>query len=98
MNKLINILVVWILVFSLPVQGFAVATMMNCEKAHSHEAQSLIESHNLAMHTGHAEATNHDATHENVADTSATHHSSSSKHSCSHTLPQCEQLCLLDDE
>lgn len=89
MNKLIKILAVCILVFALPLQGFAAATMMNCEKSHSHEAQSLTESHNHGMHTGHAEATKHDATHENVADTSDTHHSSSSKHSCSH----CGSVC-----
>lgn len=92
MNKLIKLFAVWILVFALPVQGFAAATMMNCEKAHSHEAKSLTESYNHATHSGHDEANSHEATHEHVADASdnhAAHHSSSTKHACSH----CGSVC-----
>lgn len=87
MNKLIKLLAVWMLVFALPMQGFAAATMMNCEKPHSHEAKSLAESHNHAMHSRHGEVANHAAIHEHVADATGnhdTHHSSSSKHACSH--------------
>ena len=87
MNKFIKLLAIWILVFALPMQGFAAATMMNCEKSHSYEAKSLAEGHNHATHSGHDEATNHEAIHENVADATdnhVTHHSSSNKHTCSH--------------
>ena len=87
MNKLIKLLAVWILVFALPVQGFAAAAMMNCEKSHNHEAKSLTESQSHATHSGHDEVNSHEATHEDVADAvdnHATHHSSSSKHVCSH--------------
>ena len=91
MNKFIKILAVWILVFALPVQGFAAATMMNCEQSHSHEAKSVAEGHSHAMHSGHDEGVSHEAAvHEDVADAAdaadnhATHHSSSTKHACSH--------------
>lgn len=90
MNKLINLLAVWVLVFALPMQGFAAATMMNCEKSHSHETKSLTETHDHATHSGYDEATSHEATHEHVADAidnqhnHATPHSSSTKHACSH--------------
>ncbi len=88
MNKLIKLLAVWILVFALPVQWFAAATMMNCEQSHSHEAKSLAEGHNHAMHSGHDEGVSHEATaHVDIADATdnhATHHSSSTKHACSH--------------
>ena len=69
------------------MQGLAAATIMNCEKSHSHEAQSLAEGHNHAMHSGHDEATNHVTTHEHVAaavDDHAAHQSTSSKHASSH--------------
>ena len=91
-NKFIKLLAAWILVFALPMQGFAAATMVNCEKSHSHEAKSLTENHNHAMHSGHDEGTIYEATHEHVADTTSnhdTHHSSSSKHACTH----CGSVC-----
>ena len=89
MNKLIKLLAVWILVFALPMQGFAAATMsmMDCEKSHSHEAKNLDKGQNHAIHSGHDETTSHEATHEHVADSTdnhATHHSTSDKHACSH--------------
>lgn len=88
MNKLIKLLAVWMLVFALPMQGFAAATMMNCEKSHSHETRSLADGHNHAIHSGHDEGVSHKPTvHEDVADATdnhATHHSSSTKHACSH--------------
>ena len=87
-NKFIKILVVWILAFVLPVQGFAAATMMNCEQSHSHEAKSLAEGHSHAIHSGHYEGVSHEAAvHKDVADATdnhATHHSSSTNHTCSH--------------
>ena len=84
MNKLIKLLAVWILVIALPMQGLAAATMMSCEQSHSHEAKSLAEGHNHAMHSGHDEGVSHETTaHESVADNHATHHSSSTKHACS---------------
>lgn len=92
MNKLIKIIAVWILVFALPVQGFTAATMINCENAHSHESKSLSEGHNHGSHVGHDEASNHEASHEHVADVTnnySIHHSSSSKHACKH----CGSLC-----
>ena len=86
-NRSVNkFLVIWILVFALPMQGFAAASMMNCEKSHSH-AWSLTEAHNHSLHSEHDEAKNLDATHEHILDTTFshdTHHSSSSKHACTH--------------
>ncbi len=85
MNKFIKLLAVWILVFALPMQGFAAATMINCEQSHSHDAKNLAEGHNHVMHSEHDEGVSHEATaHENVTDNHATHHSSSTKHACSH--------------
>ena len=89
MKKLTKIIAVSILLFALPMQGFAAATMINCENAHSHESKSLSEGHNHASHVGHDEAISHEVTHEHVADTSTTHHTSTSKHSCSH----CGSVC-----
>ena len=72
------------------MQGFAAATMtmVDCEQSHSHEAKSLFAGHNHAAHSGHYEATSHEAT-QHVADISTTHHSSTSKHSCT----QCGSVC-----
>lgn len=90
MNKVIKIFAVWILLFALPVQGFAAATMMNCEKPHSHEAKNITENYNHAMHNGHNEAINHEVTHEHAADiedavdNNSTHQSTTTKHACSH--------------
>jgi hypothetical protein len=93
MTKVINFLAVWILVFTLPVQGFAAVTMMNCEKSHSHEVKSLLSSHDHAVHSsyehssyehsGDDEATNHEHVADAV-DNHDTHHSTSTKHACSH--------------
>ena len=91
-NKLINFLAVWILVFALPMQGYAAATMMSCEKSHSHEALSLVNSHNHSLQSGHDEASNNEVTHEDATDNHAAHHSSSSKHTCSHCCT-CTACC-----
>ncbi len=94
MNNLIKLLAVWILVFALPMQGFAAATMtmMDCEQSHSHETLSLVIGHNHSLHNGHDQATNNELTHQHTTGNSSTNHSSSSKHACSHCCA-CNVCC-----
>lgn len=77
------------------MQGFAAATMMNCEQSHSHEAKNLAEGHSHATHSGHDEATKHEAIHEHIAgvvDNNDLHHSTSTKQVCSH-CGTCKACC-----
>lgn len=83
MSKITKFFAIWILIFALPMQGLAAVTMMNCEKSHSHEATILIDSHDHSLQSAHEEA----ATHQHgldATDNHQTHHSSTSKHTCSH--------------
>ena len=83
MSRFVKLFAVWILIFALPMQGLASVTMVNCEKSHSHEATILIDSHDHSLQSVHQEA----ATHQHVLDATynhQTHHSSTSKHTCSH--------------
>lgn len=96
MSKLIQLLAVWILVFALPMQGYAAATMMNCEQSHSHETASSTKGHNPAIHD---EGINHEfATHQHVADATdnhAKHHSPLTKHTCTACSVCCTSTAIV---
>ena len=51
MFKAVRILVIWLLTFALPVQGFAAVTMLHCAGGHHDSASSVAtDGHDHAMH------------------------------------------------
>lgn len=93
-SKLIKILSIWLLVFAIPLQGYAAATMINCADTKDHQHQTQANTENNAVGSEHNHASHqHEATKQtsDVAN-KATDKSPSSKHACSHCL-KCTSCC-----
>lgn len=63
----------------LPLQGFAAASMMNCEKPHSQHSHERVSGHSHAHHEG-------------AADSHAHKHQDNTKHACNH-CSKCSACC-----
>ena len=78
MIKLIHIIAIWLIAITLPVQGFAAATQMHCEKTPTHQHESA----GVHAHT-HAKAVTEHHVHT---------HRDASAHACNHCT-KCSTCC-----
>ena len=78
MIKLIHIIAIWLIAIILPMQGFAAATQLHCEKAQPHQHDSeTVHAHTHAM----AVTEHHAHTHRDA-----------SAHACNHCA-KCSACC-----
>jgi len=93
-NKLIKILSIWLLVFAIPLQGYAAATMINCVESKDHQHQEQSNTQHTVISSEHNHANHqHEVTKQKSDITKlANDKSPSAKHACSHCV-KCTTCC-----
>jgi len=100
MSRLLKIVIIWLLVFALPMQGFASSAMLDCGAAHQHlmpgssshaeDGASLDQQQQMHHHEQASSTEDHAASHASSGDASTddSHHHGATK--CS----ACTSCCL----
>jgi hypothetical protein len=96
MNRVLKTFLLWLLAFALPMQGYAAATMFDCEAALPQAAVALEESghdHAVMSHMHGGEFHHHDSM-QQVSDGHAQSHGSSDRHAHASSCSLCAACCV----